>query len=59
MPKKELVAFVVVDLILVAIAILAVLRHVKVLYVILAFIVFSVINGIFLIVTVVRKTGPQ
>jgi len=59
MPKKELAAFVLVDLFLVAIAILAVLRHVKVLYVMLGFIGFSVVNGIFLIVTVIRRTTPR
>ncbi|PYY00265.1 MAG: hypothetical protein DMG64_17100 [Acidobacteria bacterium] len=59
MPKKQLTVFVIVDLILVAAAILAVLRHVKVLYVMLGFIAFSVINGIFLLVTVLRKTEPR
>lgn len=59
MPKKQLIAFVVVDLILVAAAIIAVVRHVKVLYVMLGFIAFSVINGVFLIVTVVKKTEPR
>lgn len=59
MPKKQLAVFVVVDLILVTAAIIAVLRHVKVFYVMLGFIVFSVVNGIFLIVTVVRKTETR
>jgi len=59
MPKKQLTVFVIVDLILVAAAILAVLRHVKVLYVMLGFIAFSVINGTFLLVTVLRKTEPR
>jgi len=59
MPKKELAAFVVVDLILVALAIFAVLRHVRILYVMLGFIAFSVVNGLFLIVTVVRRTEPR
>ena len=59
MPKKQLLVFVVVDLILVAAAIVAVLRHVKPLHVMMGFIAFSVINGIFLIVTVVRRTEPR
>ena len=59
MPKKELAVFVVVDLILVALAIFAAFRHVRVLYVMLGFIAFSVVNGIFLIVMVVRKTEPR
>lgn len=59
MPKKQLALFVIVDLLLVAAAIVAALRHVKVLYVMLGFIAFSVINGIFLIVTVVRRTEPR
>ena len=58
-PKNQLIAFVIIDLILVAAAIFAVLRHVQVLYVMMGFIAFSVINGIFLIVTVVRKTEPR
>jgi len=59
MPKKQLIVFIIVDLILVAAAIAAVLRHVKVLYVMLGFIAFSIINGIFLIITVVRKTEQR
>jgi hypothetical protein len=59
MPKKQLALFVIVDLVLVLAAIVAVVRHVKVLYVMLGFIAFSLINGIFLIVTVVRKTEPR
>ena len=57
MPKKELSIFVVIDLVLVALAIIAAFRHVKILYVVLTFALLSVINGIFLIVTLVRKTG--
>ena len=59
MPKKQLAFFVIIDLILVAAAIVLALRHVKVLYVMLGFIAFSVINGILLIVTVVRRTEPR
>jgi len=59
MPKKQLAVFVFFDLILVAVAIVAVLRHVKVLYVMMGFIAFSVINGLFLIVTVVRNTKAR
>ena len=57
MPKREIALFVVIDVILVAIAIMAAIRHVKVLYVLLAFLVLSVINGIFLIVSVLRRTA--
>ena len=59
MPKKQLAIFVIVDLILVAAVLVAVFHHLKIVYVMLAFIVLSVINGIFLIVTVVRRTGTQ
>ena len=59
MPKKQLAVFVLFDLILVAVAIAAVLRHVKVLYVMMGFIAFSVINGLFLIVTVIRNTKAR
>ena len=59
MPKKQLIAFVIVDLMLVAAVIVAVVHHVKVLYVMLGFIAFSVINGILLIVTVVKKTEQR
>jgi hypothetical protein len=55
MPKKELAIFVAVDLILVAAAILAAFRHVKIIYVILFFFILSAINGMFLIVTLVRR----
>jgi hypothetical protein len=57
MPKKQIAIFVVVDLILVVAVLVAVFRHVKILYVLLAFTVLSVTNGIFLIVTVVKRTG--
>jgi len=59
MPKKQLAIFILVDLILVAAVLVAVFQHVKVLYVMLAFILFSVINSIFLILTVVKRTGTQ
>jgi hypothetical protein len=59
MPKKQLAIFVVVDVILVAAVLIAVFHHVKVLYVLLGFAVLSVINGIFMIVTVVKRTGTQ
>ena len=59
MPKKQLAIFVIVDLILVAGVLVAVFHHRKIVYVMLAFIVLSVINGIFLIVIVVRRTGTQ
>ena len=59
MPKKQIAIFVVVDLILVLAVLVAVFRHVKILYVLLAFTFLSVINGIFLIVTVVKRTGKS
>src|SRR3954467_12517239 len=59
MPKKQLAIFVVVDVILVAAVLIAVFHHVKVLYVLLGFAVLSVINGIFMIVPVVKRTGTQ
>ena len=56
MPKKEIAIFVIVDAVLVAAALIAVFRHVKISYVLLGFAVLSVLNGIFLIVSVVKKT---
>jgi hypothetical protein len=55
MPKKELTIFVLIDFILVAAAIFAVFQHVKVLYVIAAFGVLTGINGLFLIISVVKQ----
>ena len=57
MPKKELAIFVIVDVILVVAAVVAAIRHVKIAYVIGAFALLSVINGLLLIVTVVRRSG--
>lgn len=57
MPKKQILLFVAIDVILVGAVIVAVFRHVSVVYAMAAFVVLSVINGLFLIVTVV-KTGP-
>lgn len=57
MPKKQIAVFVIVDVILVVAVLIAVFHHVQIGYVIGAFAVFSVINGIFLIVTAVKKTG--
>ena len=54
-PKENFAIFVIVDVILVVAAIIAAFRHVKILYVILAFFVLSAINGLFLIVAVVRR----
>lgn len=56
MPKKQLTVFVVIDVVLVIAVLIAAFHHVKIAYVLLAFTVLSVINGIFLIVTVVRRT---
>jgi hypothetical protein len=57
MPKKQIAIFVVIDLVLAVAVLVAVFHHVKILYVLLAFTFLSVINGIFLIVTVVKRTG--
>lgn len=59
MPKTQIAIFVVIDVILVIAVVVAAFHHVKILYVMTAFIVLSVINGIFLIVTVLKNTPPQ
>jgi len=59
MPKQQLAIFVLIDLILIAAVLVAVFQHMKVLYVMPAFILFSVLNSIFLIVTVVKRTGTK
>ena len=59
MPKKQLAIFVVIDLILISAVLVAVFQHVKVIYVMAAFILLSAINGMFLIVTVVKRTGTR
>lgn len=56
MPKKQIAMFVVIDMILVIAALVAVFQHAKILYVLLAFTFLSVLNGIVLIVTVVKNT---
>ncbi len=58
MPKKQIVLFVVIDVVLVIGVLMAAFRHVKILYVLLAFTFLSVINGIVLIVRVVKNTKP-
>jgi hypothetical protein len=57
MPKKQIAIFVVIDLILVSAVLVAAFHHVRILYVLLAFTLLSVINGICLIVTVVKRAG--
>jgi hypothetical protein len=59
MPKKQLAIFVLIDLVLIAGVLVAVFQHMKILYVMLAFILFSVINSIILMVTVVKRTGTR
>lgn len=56
MPKKQIAIFVVVDTILVVAVLVAVFHHLKILYVLLAFSLFSVLNSILLIVTVLKNT---
>ena len=58
MPKKQILLFVVIDVILVTAVLIAAFQHLKILYVLLAFTFLSVINGIVLIVTVVKNTKP-
>lgn len=57
MPKRQIAVFVVIDVILVAAVLVAAFQHVKILYVLLAFTLLSVINGVILIVTVVKNTN--
>ncbi|HKR32367.1 MAG TPA: hypothetical protein VJT08_17935 [Terriglobales bacterium] len=56
MPKKQIAIFVVIDVILVVAVLVAAFHHMKILYVLLAFTLLSVVNGIVLIVTVVKNT---
>lgn len=56
MPNKQIATFVVIDVILVVAVLVAVFHHMRILYVLLAFTLLSVINGILLIVTVVKNT---
>jgi len=56
MPKKQIAIFVVIDVILVAAVLVAAFHHVKILYVLLAFTFLSVLNGIVLIVAVLKNT---
>lgn len=57
MPKRQIAVFVAIDVILVAAVLVAVFQHVKILYVLLAFTLLSVINGVVLIVSVVKNTN--
>ncbi|HEU5234917.1 MAG TPA: hypothetical protein VFU50_18825 [Terriglobales bacterium] len=56
MPKKQIAIFVVIDVILVVAVLVAAFHHMKILYVLLAFTLLSVLNGVVLIVTVVKNT---
>ena len=56
MPKKQIAIFVVIDVILVAAVLVAVVHHMKILYVLIAFTLLSVINGIVLILAVLKNT---
>jgi hypothetical protein len=56
MPKKQIAIFVVIDVILVVAVLVAAFHHMKILYILLAFTLLSVLNGIVLIVTVVKNT---
>lgn len=56
MPKKQIAIFVVIDVILVVAVLVAAFHHMKIFYVLLAFTLLSVLNGLVLIVTVVKNT---
>lgn len=56
MPKKQIAIFVVIDVILAAAVLVAVFHHMKILYVLIAFTLLSVINGVVLIVAVLKHT---
>ena len=56
MPKKQIAIFVVIDVILVVAVLVAAFHHMKILYILLAFTLLSVLNGVVLIVTVVKNT---
>ena len=56
MPKKQIAIFVVIDVILVAAVLVAAFHHMKILYVLLAFTLLSVLNGIVLILAVLKNT---
>ena len=56
MPKKQIAIFVVIDVVLVIAVLVAVFHHMRILYVLLAFTLLSVLNGIVLIVTVIKNT---
>ncbi len=56
MLKKQIAIFVVIDVILVVAVLIAVFHHIKILYVLLAFTLLSVLNGIVLIITVLKNT---
>jgi hypothetical protein len=58
-PKTQIAIFVAVDLLLVAAVIYAVIRHVPVRQAMYAFIALSVLNGIALIVAVVRRSSSH
>jgi hypothetical protein len=55
MPKKQLITFVIIDVILMVAVIIAVFRHVRVLYAMMAFILLSCLNGIYLIMKVLKR----
>ena len=55
MPKKQLITFVVIDVILMVAVIIAVFRHVRVLYAMMGFILLSSLNGTYLIVKVLKR----
>lgn len=55
MPKKELAIFIVIDVLLAAAVIVAAFHHLPILAVLLAFTFLSVINGVFIVIALVRK----
>lgn len=59
MPKKELTIFIVIDVILAIAVIIAAFHHLPIVAVLLAFTLLSVINGVFIVVALVRKQSPK
>ena len=55
MPKRELAIFIVVDVLLAIAVVVAAFQHLPILAVLVAFAVLSVINGVFIILALVRK----
>jgi hypothetical protein len=55
MPKRELAIFIIIDVVLAIAVIVAAFHHLPILAILVAFAVLSVVNGVFIIVALVRK----